>query len=409
MESLWFREDDRFEAARIARAVQQIDRAADRYDAVGAHSIAAELRALAVEARFSPLARMFGRHREVLEPGRVTSAMAESGRPEPRRPALVPSPGYAPAPDLCVVVAFFNPCRSEIRTDNCRRVLRTLTSSGVPWRCVECAFDDSPFELEAQRNVIQVRSRSVLWQKERLLNLAIQELPDRFTKVAWIDADVCFSNPLWVIETSAALDRYAVVQPFEHAVRLTRDATCVCGGEVELVSFAALFAREPWGVAGADFWRHGHPGYAWAAQREWLERDGLYDAALSGTADHLMAHAFVGAWENPCMYDRIALGPRWDHFKDWCSRVYPSLRSRLGYVPGTVFSLWHGSDARNHAYYCADHHLDVLGFHPAKDLFVNASGAWEWDTSNVSLRRWALDYFQYREKDTAQSEARQSP
>src|SRR5207302_10788400 len=130
------------EPARIVRAVRQIDRASDRYAAVGAHSIAADLRTLAAGARFSPLERAIDGHRAVLEAGRVTSALAGCGRPESHRPALAPSQRYAPAADLCVVVAFFNPCRSEVRTANCRRVLRTLASSGAPWRCVECAFDD---------------------------------------------------------------------------------------------------------------------------------------------------------------------------------------------------------------------------------------------------------------------------
>ena len=403
MESLCFRDKDRLEQVRIARAVDHIERSADRYAAIGLLAIASELRKLAAKARFSSFSRITEDYRAIFETLQAHLAIKSAGlfvEQDPKRIATAPADRYIPASDLCVIVAFFNPCHSNIRTSNCQNVLRTLSSSGAHWRCIECAFDDEPFELPNDINVLHVRSRSVLWQKERLLNALIDTLPDQFTKVAWIDADVCFSNPSWLTDTSSALDQYVVIQPFEHALRLRRGPNPRLGDADQLTSFAARFAREPWGVAGNNFWNHGHPGYAWAGQRGWLQHERLYDAALSGTADHLMAHAFVGTWECPCIYDRIAIGPRWDHFKDWCRRVYPSVRCRLGFVPGTVLGLWHGSHTRDEAYYHADHHLDALRFHPCKDLRLGASGAWEWANASPLLQRWALDYFEYRDSET---------
>ena len=60
-----------------------------------------------------------------------------------------------------------------------------------------------------------------MWQKERLLNLVFAQLPERCTKVEWLDADVLFESAAWAVDTSRALDAHPVVQPFDTAVRLS--------------------------------------------------------------------------------------------------------------------------------------------------------------------------------------------
>jgi hypothetical protein len=311
-----------------------------------------------------------------------------------------PADVYIPSADLCVVAAFFNPCMSRTRTRNFEAFLRSLSESKVHWRCIECVFGDRGFELPPDPRIVQIRSQSIVWQKERLLNSLIGQLPDQFSKVAWIDADVVFSNPYWLPETSDALHDHAVIQPFEAAIRLPEQGF---HGQVQAhevaVSFAALFRKRPESVAGDNFWSHGHTGFAWAGRRDWLQAHGLYDAALSGTADHLMAHAFVGTWECPCVFERMKPGPRWAHFDSWCRSTYSAVRSSVSSIPGTVYSFWHGSViARNHGYYRADHCLDELGFDPRRDVSVSASGALEWRSPKPSLHQWAIDYFRSRDE-----------
>ena len=36
---------------------------------------------------------------------------------------------------------------------------------------------------------------------------------------------------------------------------------------------------------------HGHTGFAWGARREVLDQVPLFDRAIVGTADHIIAHA----------------------------------------------------------------------------------------------------------------------
>src|SRR5205814_5659479 len=100
-----------------------------------------------------------------------------------------------------------------------------LVAGRLEWSVIECAFDGDPYVFAPSSKVVHVRSGSVLWQKERLLNVLIQRLPDRCTKVAWVDADILFTNREWAAQTSALLDEYPLVQPYTDVVRLPRGAT----------------------------------------------------------------------------------------------------------------------------------------------------------------------------------------
>jgi hypothetical protein len=145
-----------------------------------------------------------------------------------------------------------------------------LTAWDVRWRCVEFGFDDEPFELPNDTNGLRVRSSSILWQNERLPNVAVYNLPDHCAKVVWTVSDVCFSNRFWLPDTSSTLDDYMVVQPVDHAVRLPRYA--VDGGGTEHRSCKArrsnlrartMRSRRP--VVTFDYRGHGHSRYTWLA------------------------------------------------------------------------------------------------------------------------------------------------
>jgi hypothetical protein len=301
--------------------------------------------------------------------------------------------------DLWGVTAYFNPAGFRSRLRNYALFRAGIEAAGIPLVTVECALAECPFELAEGPNVLRMRGRDVMWQKERLLNVAIAALPAECRKVAWLDADVLFENPGWAAETAALLDDYPVVQPFSRAVRLPRGAIADdCGGE-SYDGFAAVYARRPHHLLTGDFASHGHTGFAWAARREVLEGRGLYDACIAGSGDHMMAHAFCGDWASACV-DRIigsANGHR-RYFAEWCRAVYPRVRARVGYVPGAVLHLWHGEVA-DRRYVDRNRELAGFGFDPARDIRVGEGGCWEWASRNPGLHRWAAEYFGRRRED----------
>ena len=98
-------------------------------------------------------------------------------------------------PKLWTIAAYFNPCGYKSRLDNYERFREQLKT---PLLTVELAFEE-PFELEptAADILIQRRGESVMWQKERLLNIALDHLPAECEAVAWLDCDVLFSRADW--------------------------------------------------------------------------------------------------------------------------------------------------------------------------------------------------------------------
>jgi len=107
---------------------------------------------------------------------------------------------------------------------------------------------------DVRANILQLRASDIMWQKERLLNLAIATLPRACTKITWLE------------RRAAALEDVPVPQPFWTVVHLVPGRIQFCGQRRE-------------SLATNDFERHGHTGFAWAGRREWMEDVGLYDAS----------------------------------------------------------------------------------------------------------------------------------
>jgi hypothetical protein len=104
--------------------------------------------------------------------------------------------------DLWAITSYFNPARYARR-------LFFRARLNVPLVAVELAYGPD-FELQdADADIlIRVQGGAVLWQKERLLNVALQSLPSNCSKVAWLDSDIFFDAPDWGASVSSLLDRF---------------------------------------------------------------------------------------------------------------------------------------------------------------------------------------------------------
>ena len=186
---------------------------------------------------------------------------------------------YLPCADLWVITTHYNPAGYAARRENYARFAQPLVEAGINLVTVECAFGAEPFELAPSPSVIQVRGQDVMWLKERLLNLAIARLPPHVTKVAWVDADILFINPGWAQQTSALLDNWPIVQPFEKVVLLDHDQSRPPG------TVSVGFAYQQQLITLLRSSEHGTSGFAWAAQRALVQRHLIYDAAIAGSGD----------------------------------------------------------------------------------------------------------------------------
>lgn len=266
---------------------------------------------------------------------------------------------------------------------------------------MECAFGDQPFDLPESMDVIKIRSETLLWQKERLLELASSWLPASCKAVAWIDCDLIFLNRDWVRETMSKLQDASVVQLFDTCNRLPRDyAHADAVGQV-CTSFGSVVCKDRSVLRSGKYEDHGHPGYAWAARKEILDRHGLYNFAVAGSADHYMAHAAVGDLDSPCIERMMVKQPALiECFRDWARPFDRSVQGGLGVVSGEILHLWHG-EACDRRYYLRQLELAKFGFNPYTDLVVTPGKPLELKPGldKPGLKEWFRSYFSNRNED----------
>lgn len=306
--------------------------------------------------------------------------------------------------DTWVISCYSNPLGYCTRRENFRRFAASLAKQGANLLVVEMAEPDGQFDLdETSYNCVRVRGDGFIWQKERMLNVALKHLPSECSKVVWVDGDIIFESSNWLTMTSKALDHDVVVQPFDQSVRLPHGHLHYSGESQEnsgvTESFASCYKRDP-SLSRKEVYRnHGHTGYAWAAQRDFLETCSLYDACITGSSDHLMAHVFAGALSSPCISKMIGEDHAFArHFAQWAQKADAICQGRLGFVPGMVLHLWHGS-LGNRRYYVRNQEVKEFDFDPDRDLQLDANGLWAWTDSSSHLRSWSEAYFKSRHED----------
>ncbi|MFZ6733737.1 hypothetical protein ACO0LG_17550 [Undibacterium sp. Ji42W] len=301
--------------------------------------------------------------------------------------------------ELVILTTYFNPCRYASRRQNYDVFMQGMRAAGVTCITVECAFGDAAFELPAAVDILQLRSATLLWQKERLLNLAASWLPVTCRYVAWLDCDIVFGNKNWANELVTVLQQYPVAQVWESCLRLEQNGAA--GAVPDRVrSFAAIMQAQPETLHAGRYDTHGHTGYGWAMRRNLFDSVGLYEAAISGSADHFMAHAIYGDYnfciQNALKHDHAQIA----HLQAWGQRFYERVQGRLGVVQGEIRHLWHG-EALHRRYFLRMHEITDLGFNPWTDLSMRAGQALEWhaDMHKPGLRQYFIDYFQSRRED----------
>ncbi|HUT77814.1 MAG TPA: hypothetical protein VM285_09020 [Polyangia bacterium] len=298
---------------------------------------------------------------------------------------------------LAVCAAYFNPARYATRRANFARFRDAAIAQGADLWVVE-AETGPPFEVDDApgMHVLRLPMKSVLWQKERALNVLIAHLPPEYDRVAWVDGDLLFDNPRWVAETADALERYRVVQSFDEAIWLDREGAPHKWWHGKESSRAA-WAKAAQHVQPVRFGQ-GHPGFAWAARRNVIrDMGGLYDRHILGSGDSVMAIGFYGWLDHP--YLNGFLGKFGETGKQWLGRAFAAVGGDVGYIPGVVRHLWHGSrDDRR--YDDRISRLALAGFDPAEHLEIGPSGLWQWSpTAPPEIRELVETYFAIRRED----------
>jgi hypothetical protein len=307
--------------------------------------------------------------------------------------------------DLWAITCYFNPMQYRRRLANFRIFRDRLQ---LPLVAVELAFGPE-FELQAQDAEILIQLRdgaAVLWQKERLLNVALQALPSSCRKVAWLDCDIFFTTHGWIEDANSLLDRYALIQLFRQVHYLSRlwAPGKDCAAEVELTCPSAAFSLAS-GIPAATIIGHvqdnrkgtSSAGFAWAARRDLLDRHSFYDACIIGGGDSAIAgaahHCFDELMLRHCMNEHQR-----QRYITWAEPYYETVRAETAFLNADIFHLWHG-DVGMRKGRSRHEGFQRFQFDPYIDIAIGEDGSWQWSTDKPEMHEYVRRYFASRRED----------
>jgi hypothetical protein len=253
-----------------------------------------------------------------------------------------------------------------------------------------------------------IRTNAELWHKENMINLGIQHLTKirpKWKYVAWVDGDIIFQRRDIISETAHQLQHYDIVQMFSHVVDMGPEYQPINTYNGFMWSYMENDRYPPIGPGNGGYYQYKpgfwHPGFAWAATRDAMERLSLFDKGILGAGDHHMALCLIGQGKKS-LPGSISKGYR-DAVLSWEAQAQHEIKRNVGYVPGLITHNWHGS--KKHRKYIERWSVITKNnFDPVKDLIRDNQGLYRLNMSygnrSIRLRDDIRAYFRSRNEDS---------
>jgi hypothetical protein len=309
-----------------------------------------------------------------------------------------------------VISIVTNPIRYQRRWDLMKQFQRHMHDVGAKLITVEVAYGKREYQVTERDNPmhLQFRSQEELWHKENVINLAINylcQLDPQWEYVAWVDSDIHFQRHDIIAETAHQLQHYDIVQMFSHAIDMGPQLQPFKIHNGFMWSYHQNNFCPPrgagnggyYGAQQGAFW---HPGFAWAARREALDKIQLLDKAILGAGDHHMALCLIGEGKRS-LPGGITQGYK-DMVLEWEQMAVTRLRKNVGYVDGSIIHYWHGSK-KNRQYVDRWQILIDNKYDPNKDLSRDPQGMYRLNIHHgdrsIKIRDLIRGYFRQRNED----------
>jgi len=301
--------------------------------------------------------------------------------------------------ELCAVTVYFNPAGYNSLLQNYFIFSEQLKKQNVKLITVECAFNDGPFYIPEDENVYRLRSNSVMWQKERLINYGVSKLPNDCKYFAWIDCDVLFSKENWAEQACEKLKTADVIQLYKKVYYMPKGMVEYDGSKVPSVQsvFWQYKIHQNWLQRRLNReLNFSTPGFAWAARRDaFQDIGGIYDRNIVGSGDTFLVDCFLNSWDIHGFSSKFN-----DHMKDSLMSYYKQLQAKnlkVDYIPVDIYHLWHGS-LKNRKYMDRHDVIKQYDYNPMKDVVVK-NNVLEWDSDKSGMHEDIRQYFFDRKED----------
>ncbi len=293
------------------------------------------------------------------------------------------------------ITCLFNPFQSKARYLNYILFSSRVRAQGLKLITVEQCLEDQQFQLYSDDSdiLIQIKNNNKLWQKEALLNLGLKKVPASAEIVCWIDADVILLDNDWVTQVAEMMNGPAdVVHLFRSMVYLPRNTSCSLVSDFDkrghfshknisvkslnlkpIIGSVAIFRETTKGKFINGKW-----GFGWAIRKSILDNiGGFYDRCVVGGGDTIFFNGVFWGKLHEKFNNRYSTSQEAD-INEYIHILYDQVEGRVGYLPGMMCHLWHGSfKSRN--YFDRYQILKNGNFHPQFDLVRN-DGCLQWNT-----------------------------
>lgn len=323
---------------------------------------------------------------------------------------------------LHVACMYSNPQRWPVRRELMNDFRKRMEASpNVALYVGEVAFGERPFEVTDASNPrdFQFRTTHELWLKENVLNLVVQRMPPDARYIAYLDGDVQCSRYDWALEAIHQLQHFGAVQLFhqfidvdcrhrpycvtnsfayEYSHSITPEVFMDAAVQQTRGSKAANANSYVGAVVAADrdaaaqkWW--GATGLGWAFRRAtWNDMGGLFDMAILGSSDWIMAYGMAGLADGLEFIPQCA--PYYQAVKRW-QQGARSIQANIGYLDNTMTHFWHGPKG-NRFYRERERILTDNAFDPYLDLKRDSQGLWQLSGNKPRLRDDLRHYFRAR-------------
>ena len=184
--------------------------------------------------------------------------------------------------DMAIITSFFNPLNFKSRKSNLIRFMEFLKESGVDehFYICEILFDGQEPSVK-HKNVLHLKSNSILWHKEKSLNILEKIIPETYTKIIWVDADIMWFNKNWYSDISKLLEDYNMIHPMKCCRFLDYRKQHIYSKNSYVAEKILNGGEIPITTKRGDLCY----GFAMAFKREFFHKFGLFDRGLIGHGD----------------------------------------------------------------------------------------------------------------------------
>jgi hypothetical protein len=298
--------------------------------------------------------------------------------------------------DTAVLIAFFNPAGFKRILRNALYVIECLKNNKIPYFVIECVFNGAQPQIPNPTMV--VHSNSYMFYKELLTNKLETAVPQEFTKLVCLDADIIFDSPDWLDQVSAKLDVDDIIQPFNQACWLTPNNTKI---RSKKPSYAVGLVNRR--LDDLRMIHMFHPGFAWAFKRETFRKiGGFFTKGIMGNGDTMFAFNFFKDGIPEFFINDLQIRFILDTWPDYHAK-FKEVNPSVGFLNNKAFHLFHGV-RQNRQYrtrYKSITHL-ITGTWD-NEISLNNDGLFEF--KNRELNAAFLEYFKARNEDIPLDEA----